>query len=248
MGAIELILIRHGESAGNVAATEAQRSGAEVIDIGLRDPDVPLSDAGMEQARALGRWLSGLPQEERPDSVWCSPYLRARQTAELATTQDSGTLQEARIDERLRDRELGILDLLTSAGVDARYPDEARRRNWLGKFSYRPPGGESWADVALRLRSVLRDLDDENDGKRVAVVCHDAVIMLIRYICERLSEQELLDIASSTSVRNASVTRLVRPSGQGRWTLESFNAVNHLESGGAPVTEHAGDENHVHPR
>ncbi|MET4058818.1 broad specificity phosphatase PhoE [Arthrobacter sp. UYP6] len=241
MGAIELILIRHGESAGNVAATEAQRSGAEVIEIGLRDPDVPLSDAGRVQGEALGHWLAGLPEDERPEAVWCSPYLRARETAELAG------LQGARLDERLRDRELGILDLLTSAGVDARFPEEARRRTWLGKFSYRPPGGESWADVALRLRSVLRDIDDENDGKRVAVVCHDAVILLIRYVCEQLSETELLDIASGTSVRNASITRLLRPEGTGRWTLESFNTIDHLESGGAPVTEHAGDEKHVHP-
>lgn len=248
MGAIELILIRHGESAGNVAATAAQHSGAEVIDIGMRDTDVPLSDAGAEQAQALGRWLADLPENQRPESVWCSPYLRARQTAERMTRQTPGILQDPRVDERLRDRELGILDLLTSAGVAARYPDEARRRNWLGKFSYRPPGGESWADVALRLRSVLRDLDEDEDGRRVAVVCHDAVIMLFRYICERLSEGELLDIAASTSVRNASVTRLVRPSGTGRWTLESFNAVDHVESGGAPVTEHAGDEDHVQPR
>ncbi|MFJ7751430.1 histidine phosphatase family protein [Arthrobacter sp. NPDC097144] len=242
MGAIELVLIRHGESAGNVAATAAQRSGAEVIEVGVRDADVPLSDAGRDQGKALGSWLAALPEDERPEAVWCSPYLRARQTAELAG------LENPRLDERLRDRELGILDLLTSAGVQARFPEEAQRRSWLGKFSYRPPGGESWADVALRLRSVLRDLDDEEDGRRVAVVCHDAVILLIRYICEGLTEAELLDIASSTSVRNASLTRLVRPEGKGRWDLADFNAVDHLETGGAPVTEHAGDENNVHPR
>ena len=242
MGAIELVLVRHGESAGNVAATNAQRSGAEVIDIGVPDAEVPLSKAGRAQGRALGVWFAGLPEDERPEAVWCSPYLRARQTAELTR------LQGTRFDERLRDRELGILDLLTSAGVRARFPEEARRRTWLGKFSYRPPGGESWADVALRLRSVLRDLDDEDQGKRVAVVCHDAVILLIRYVCEQLSETELLDIAATTSVRNASITRLMRPEGRGRWTLESFNTIDHLESGGAPVTEHAGDENHVHPR
>ena len=73
MGATELILIRHGESAGNVAATHAQRTGAEVIDVGLRDPDVPLSADGERQAVALGAWLASLPAEERPDSVWCSP-------------------------------------------------------------------------------------------------------------------------------------------------------------------------------
>lgn len=246
MGATELILIRHGESAGNVAATHAGQSGAERIDIDWRDPDVPLSPTGERQAEALGRWFAGLPEAERPESVWCSPYLRARQTTELAgLPAATGSMRQ---DERLRDRELGILDLLTSAGVAARYPEEAKRRAWLGKFVYRPPGGESWADVALRLRSVLRDLDDEEDGKRVAVVCHDAVIMLIRYICERLTEQELLDLAAANSVRNASVTRLVRPEGTGPWKLQTFNSVLHLQDSGAPVTEHAGDEHDVHPR
>ena len=246
MGATELILIRHGESAGNVAATRAGREGTERIDIQWRDPDVPLSPNGEEQASALGRWFAGLPASELPDAVWCSPYLRARQTAELAGL--AGTAGGMRMDERLRDRELGVLDLLTPAGVAARYPEEAQRRAWLGKFVYRPPGGESWADVALRLRSLFRDLDEEEDGKRVAVVCHDAVIMLIRYICERLTEQELLDLAAANSVRNGSVTRLVRPDGTGPWKLHTFNSVLHLEEGGAPVTEHAGDEHDIHPR
>ncbi|MCC9176499.1 histidine phosphatase family protein [Arthrobacter sp. zg-Y750] len=246
MGATELILIRHGESAGNVAATRAGRVGAERIDIAWRDPDVPLSPDGEAQAAALGRWFAGLPAGDLPDSVWCSPYLRAQQTAELAGLP--GIAGPMRLDERLRDRELGVLDLLTSAGVAARYPEEAERRAWLGKFVYRPPGGESWADVALRLRSVFRDLDDEEDGKRVAVVCHDAVIMLIRYICERLSEQELLDLAAANSVRNGSVTRLVRPSGTGPWKAHTFNSVLHLQDSGAPVTEHSGDEHDVHPR
>jgi broad specificity phosphatase PhoE len=39
-----------------------------------------------------------------------------------------------RVDERLRDRELGVLDLLTMQGVKARFPQEAERRRWLGKF------------------------------------------------------------------------------------------------------------------
>ncbi|MCC3300380.1 histidine phosphatase family protein [Arthrobacter sp. zg-Y895] len=246
MGAIELILVRHGESAGNVAATRAGREGAERIDLPWRDPDVPLSSDGEEQAEALGRWIAGLPADELPESVWCSPYLRARQTAELAGLP--GLTGVMRIDERLRDRELGILDLLTSAGVAARYPEEAERRSWLGKFAYRPPGGESWADVALRLRSVFRDLDDEEDGKRVAVVCHDAVILLIRYVLERMSEQELLDTAAANSVRNGSVTRLVRPAGTGPWKLHTFNSVLHLQDSGAPVTEHAGETDDIHPR
>ena len=44
---------------------------------------------------------------------------------------------------------------MTGAGIREQYPDEAQRRDLLGKFYYRPPGGESWADVALRIRSLL---------------------------------------------------------------------------------------------
>ena len=76
--------------------------------------------------------------------------------------------------------------MLTSAGVEARLPEEAGRRRWLGKFYYRPPGGESWADVVLRLRSLLADLDAGIPAQGVLLVCHDAVILLIRYILEGL--------------------------------------------------------------
>ena len=245
MGAVGLILIRHGESEGNVAASAAQASGAEVIDVRLRDPDVPLSPTGREQASALKEWLAGASPSDSPDAIWCSPYLRARQTAELAGLQAvSGHLMDfagIHIDERLRDRELGILDMLTARGVAVRFPEEARRREWLGKFYYRPPGGESWADVALRLRSLLAELDQVEDGHSVALICHDAVIMLFRYICEGLTEEELLAIAASSTILNCSVTRLVRPFGAGPWRLESFNEVAHLKAVGAPVTEHRGD-------
>jgi broad specificity phosphatase PhoE len=244
MGAVELILVRHGESEGNVAASAAQAAGLEVIDVKHRDADVPLSETGRMQAKALGMWWGGSTGEAQPDAVWCSPYLRARETAEIAGLDQLAGL---RIDERLRDRELGILDTLTAAGVEARYPLEARRREWLGKFYYRPPGGESWADVVLRLRSLLADVDQAEDGRRVVLVCHDAVIWLLRYVCEGLTEQTLLDLAAASVVRNGSVTRLVRPAGRGSWQLATFDDVAHLEAGGVAVTKHAGDTN-VHPR
>ncbi len=245
LGMAELLLVRHGESQGNVAATLAHQSGAHVINVPARDADVELSATGREQALALGRLLAGFPEDQRA-AVWSSPYLRARQTAELAV-HTGGWKTDVLLDERLRDRELGILDMLTSAGVEARLPQEAERRRWLGKFYYRPPGGESWADVVLRLRSLIADLDRLYPGQRVLLVCHDAVILLIRYILEGLTERELLDIAAATAILNASVSRFVRPGGTGPWQLEGFNLADHLMSEGVPVTEHAGDAN-VHPR
>lgn len=228
----ELWLVRHGESVGNVAATAALQLGAERIDLDIRDADVPLSDVGREQAEALGTWLA----EHGPTVAWVSPYLRARETLRIAA-ESAGVDVPVIVDERLRDRELGILDLLTPRGVAARHPEEAARRKHLGKFYHRPPGGESWADVALRLRSFGRDMS-AHDGERVLVVAHDAVVMLMLYLLGDMAEAELLAYAADHTVLNASVTTLVRRD-EG-WTLKSFSDVAHLQREGADVTVHPG--------
>ncbi|MDP9906328.1 broad specificity phosphatase PhoE [Arthrobacter bambusae] len=245
-GAVELMLVRHGESLGNVAASAAGVSGAEVIEVPARDADVDLSPLGYEQASALGDSFNRLPSSRCPDVVWCSPYARARRTAEIIVGTAGWTVPLL-VDERLRDRELGILDMLTTKGVELRLPEEARRRRWLGKFYYRPPGGESWTDVVLRLRSFLSDLERLSGGERVLVVGHDAVILLFRYLLEGLSEKELLDLAGTTTILNASLTRYVRVDGHGPWMLESFNVADHLTEQGVTLTEHGSDAD-VRPR
>lgn len=233
MGANELLLVRHGESAGNVAANLATSAGAETIEVPARDADVELSENGLEQARALGAWLRELPGGRTPQAVWSSPYRRASDTAAVALTE-AGLELPVRLDERLRDRDLGITDTLTWAGVQARYPEEARRREWLGKFYHRPPGGESWADVALRIRAVLADLERQDDHQRLLVTCHDVVILIFRYVCEGLDEAGVLDIARTHGVRNAAVTRLVRDDSS--WRVADYNLDGHLTGRGAPVT------------
>jgi broad specificity phosphatase PhoE len=242
VGAVELVLVRHGESLANVLREHAWSSGAEIVEMPMPDPQVPITEVGAAQSAAVGRWLGALAPDRAPEAVWCSSYLRARQTARVALDAAGPRLAGlgVRVDERLRDRELGVLDLLTGRGIEARFSAEARRRAWLGKFAYRPPGGESWADLAFRVRSVLRDIDDEESGRRVLVVAHDALVLLFRYVCERLDESELTAIMRSTSVANASITRLVRPSGAGAWSLDCFNVIEHLAAGGtAPDTDPA---------
>ncbi|MCS5735207.1 histidine phosphatase family protein [Herbiconiux daphne] len=241
MGATEIWLVRHGESVANVIATAAQEAHAEQIDVEWRDADVPLSPTGEKQAAALGHWIAEHAHYGVPATTWSSSYLRARQTIAFALAE-AGIHMTARVDERLRDRELGILDLLTPDGVEARFPDEAARRRWLGKFYYRPPGGESWADVALRIRSFLSDVDADDDNGTVLVVAHDAVVMLFLYVCNELSEEQILDFSLTHVVTNASVTRLVRPSGVGRWQVASFAEHEHLDELEVETTEHPGDK------
>ncbi|MET0932908.1 MAG: histidine phosphatase family protein [Mycetocola sp.] len=246
MTVTELWLVRHGESTANILATEAQAARLEVIAVEHRDADVPLSPTGVQQAEALGAWLAENASGTVPSAIWSSPYLRAQQTLSVALGV-SGLERSFLVDERLRDRELGILDTLTSHGVDTRYPEEAARRRWLGKFYYRPPGGEAWTDVALRVRSFLRDVDAGEASGPVLIAAHDAVVLVFLYLCLGWSEQELLAFAADNTVLNASITRLTRRPGDPFWTLEVFSHGDHLEAVGAPVTEHAGDTD-VRPR
>ncbi|RKS69100.1 broad specificity phosphatase PhoE [Actinomadura pelletieri DSM 43383] len=207
-----LILTRHGESTANLAYAAALGAGAEEIDVPERDPDVPLTDTGRAQAANLGRRLAALPEDERPTTVVTSPFVRALDTARIALAQTPYAAPQnpdgprIRVDERLRDREQGVLSGLTELGVRRRFPEEADRLRRLGKFYHRPPGGESWADLALRLRSFYRDLENEAPGGRVLVVAHDVIVVMTRYLVEGLSEREIMEI-DKARVANASLSR-----------------------------------------
>ena len=78
-----LWIVRHGQSAGNVAGDAADAAGLGRIDIADRDMDVALSPLGAEQAIALGKWFAGRPASERSRTLMSSPYRRAVQTSEL---------------------------------------------------------------------------------------------------------------------------------------------------------------------
>lgn len=150
-GAVELLLTWYAESEGNVAATVASLAGSAVIEVFAWDADVNLSNTGREQANASGTVLARVGEGLRPEAVVSSRQARAQQTAEIAV-QTAGWPLLVHTDERLRDRELGILGRLTRLGVETRFSEEAERRFELGKLYYRPPGGETWAEVALRLQ------------------------------------------------------------------------------------------------
>jgi broad specificity phosphatase PhoE len=237
-GPTALWLVRHGESMGNLADAQAHEHGTGRLALDVRDPDVPLSPTGESQAEALGAWLAALPLDERPTTALSSPFARAASTAERAVAA-SGLDLTIRFDERLRERDFGAFDGMTGRGIRDEYPDEARRRDLLGKFYYRPPGGESWADVALRVRSLLATEALRHDGERLVCFSHQAVIMVFRYVLEELSEQQLLEIDRHEQVANTSVTRYELTDG-GAFRLATFNGVEHLDDhpdADAPVTE-----------
>jgi broad specificity phosphatase PhoE len=236
-----LYIVRHGESAGNVARDAAVLAGEHIIAIETRDVDVPLSELGERQSVALGKWFADMPDEKKPNVILTSPYLRARHTAEIVA-KEAGLSRDAYslvVDERLREKEFGILDRLTKSGIETFHPDQAEFRRLLGKFYHRPPGGESWCDVILRLRSAIEMISREYCAERVLLVVHSVVVLCMRYLLEHMTEDQILAIDRQNEIANCSVTSYeydesVPPRGVMR--LRLFNFVAPLEEAGAPVT------------
>ena len=233
-----LWITRHGQSAGNVARDAAEASGLELIDIEFRDIDTPLSELGVEQSLALGRWFGRLPAPERPQVVLCSPYVRARETARLVIESAGWRDGEVRlrVDERLREKEFGVLDRLTRHGIARKHPELHQQRSHVGKFYFRPPGGESWCDVILRLRSLTEMVTREHGGERVLVVAHQVIVNCMRYLVENLDEARILEIDRLGDVPNCAVTSYRRDVSGHCLEPELVNFVSPLVRAGAPVT------------
>jgi broad specificity phosphatase PhoE len=205
-----LTAVRHGQSTANAAFAEANATGALTVPITERDADLPLTDLGRAQAADLGRRLAAHP----PQLVYCSPYLRARDTLEiaLAAAHDHGAAHPAtipvRYDERLRDRETGAWEMVTEAALRRKYPEDIARREHVGHYYFRPPCGENFPDVQLRVRSVLAEALPAAAGRHLLLVAHDAVVLMLRMILDPLDEAGFLDLwARHGAVGNCAVTR-----------------------------------------
>lgn len=214
-----IVAVRHGESEANAAFARGRSLP------GLRDADVALTALGREQSALLGRDLLALPDAEAPGRVCCSPFVRARQTLravqEVRAAAGRAPLPVT-CDERLRDRGMGLLELLTPEGIRERFPEQARRREREGEAVYRPPGGESGRDVEARVRDFLADAV-ARPGPPLLVVTHDAVVLAL---CGLLGTPPPGD----ARVVNASMARWCR-AGSG-WRLVDWNRVAARAGGG----------------
>lgn len=230
-GVAELVLVRHGESQGNVADRAAVEAGQPRLDLDVRDADVLLSGTGRQQAEALRDHLRGLPEDQRPTVVVTSPYRRARGTAEIVV---EGLDVPLVVDERVRERDLGAFDGLTWIGIKQDYPRESERRARVGKFYYRPPGGESWCDVVLRVRQLLLEMQERYAGQRLWVFSHQATIMSFRVAIEGLEEAQVLNADRTTPLANCSMT-VYRP-GRAGLELVTYGDTTAVDRAGEHVT------------
>ena len=126
--------------------------------------DLPLADAGIEQARALALELQ---DRGGADILISSPVRRARETAEIVSVQLGLDIE---FEQGFAEAEFGEWDGYTFAEVKDMWPRELQA--WLNSTEIPPPGGESYVQVQARVDRALRRVLDTHAGMRVVVVSH----------------------------------------------------------------------------
>ncbi|GIJ68297.1 bifunctional RNase H/acid phosphatase [Virgisporangium ochraceum] len=154
---LRLLLVRHGET---TRTAERRYSGRG---------DVPLTERGLAQARAVAARLAGVPLA----AVVTSPLERCVRTAEVIALAERAPIV---VDEDLVECDFGEWEGLTFRDVRERYPTELE--TWLGSTAVAPPGGESLDAVAVRVDRAVERLRAHGSGV-VVVVSHVSPLKLI---------------------------------------------------------------------
>ncbi len=153
-----LFLVRHGESEGNALRRFSF------------DPDIRLTSAGIDQARAAG---AALARAASPARIVASPYHRARHTAALIA-DELGHALPISIEDDLRERSIGEL-----AGQPYEAMLHAPQYDRASFWEWCPAGGESLVDVRRRAGLVLDRLRVAHAGLDVVVVSHGGVMLAL---------------------------------------------------------------------
>jgi NAD+ kinase len=181
---IDLVLVRHGQSEGNLAKYRFNHGDDSLFTPEFKarhNSQLRLTGVGRSQAEAAGKWLRD-NKLDYFDRRYVSTYIRAMETAALLATDGADWMQEP----MLREREWGEFETMSPEEQVVRSAESVATRH-TDPFYWIPPNGESIAQVAVRLRSVLDTLHRECYDKRVAIVCHGEIMWAFRFILERMT-------------------------------------------------------------
>ncbi|MBI3957114.1 MAG: histidine phosphatase family protein [Candidatus Kerfeldbacteria bacterium] len=213
----EIVIIRHGQSLRNLVVGEnfviPDEAARERI-AEFYDHTIPLTDEGHRQSESTGPPL--IQEFGMPDCVYHSGYVRAEQTV-------IGLLRHLPVSERerirvyhkieLRERDPGYTWHMTYQEVEQHFPWLFEHHRRVGKFFYRPPGGQSLAELADgRVHSILGTVARDRPGSSVWFVCHGGVIRALRFNLERTPLADVDDLFSEP-IESCAVTRYVYEEG-----------------------------------
>lgn len=199
-----IYMVRHGETGGN-------RRGTFV-----GSTDMPLSDRGVLQARALGAAMADV----KIDRIWSSPYIRAKMTAEgLRGERDIPILT----DTGLREICCGSWEGLGPEQIEARWPGQ------LTLWGNRPDelqieGGDSFLEVRDRAFDAFCRIVRAERGADIAIVSH---MLASQLIMTKLLDVPIRDVWQMVRLENTAVTTL-RVYDDGHFFVDGWADVSHL--------------------
>jgi len=161
-----IILVRHGESEGNIDRSRYQTK---------QDFALQLTPAGIQQAKDAGLQIKELLDNEKV-YAYLSPFFRTRETFQNIREAIGDNIAKAIEDPRIREQDWGHL----------RHPDDNKgiieERDHFSTFYYRIPDGESGADVFDRVSSFFdtlhRDFEKVDYPENVLIVSHGLTMRL----------------------------------------------------------------------
>ncbi|SDO26331.1 probable phosphoglycerate mutase [Nakamurella panacisegetis] len=165
--ASRIALIRHGQTTWSASGQHTSVT------------DLDLTGEGVRQARTIPSLLSGL--RLTPATVWSSPRLRARRTAELAGLQIDAVMDD------LAEWNYGDYEGITSRQIHVERPGWAI-------FTDGAPGGETPQEVSDRADRVLAAARTALAGGDVALVCHGHMsrVLAVRWVGLAITEGRML--------------------------------------------------------
>lgn len=238
------VVIRHGQSEGNVATDAAKRGDESYYTDAFRETPGHrwhLTEGGQEQAKIAGQWIIENISETF-DRYYVSPFVRTRETAAFLGLPDT----QWRIDPRLRERDWGEAEGITRREFEEQYPRAALLKK-VDSLYTRMPGGESIADVRInRVRDFYNTLHRECFEKHVIVVTHGEWMWGNRANLEYMSDEEwvVADSDPAQRIHNTQIhdySRVNPHTGeQGRyigWTRR-ITPYLELDTGWIPIERH----------
>ncbi|HEY8302526.1 MAG TPA: bifunctional RNase H/acid phosphatase [Jatrophihabitans sp.] len=196
-----LLLVRHGATEHSAALRLSGRN------------DLPLTPDGEAQAAALAKRDFGTIA-----AIVSSPLRRARQTAEVIAAELG---LPARVDDNFAEVDFGAFEGLTFAEAQAAEP--AAFAQWAGSTDVAPPGGESFAALARRVRR----------GRDAIVAAHpDATVLVVTHVTPiKLLVRAALDAPMAALFHmhlDVATVSALDYSGDGSASLRLFNDASHL--------------------
>jgi len=205
---IDLVLVRHGESEGNLAQSKSAKgdeSAWKMDEFQNRHTSLfRLTDIGREQARSGSKWLR--KSIGAFDKYYSSDYIRAIETAALLDLEGPWIT-----DFFLRERDQGAFGSLSKAERTSKFSNEVAKRD-RDVFYFAPPGGESVANACLRVHRVLSELRNECSGFKVICVCHGNILWGFRLCIEHMTQERFRALNSSpeTKLVNGTIIHYTR--------------------------------------